>query len=158
MSLQMELRSASTFSGGHIDDVDYISWNPTHPELFVTSSQKDKRLVFWDARRELHVTDALTLTGLIVSILESRYIQQLSLKFSPVTTTYSPDGRTILATSVGKQMYVMNLVKRDDDTKETWTPSGVDPVIAAVMSFDIHRLKSRFSSFFFPAERYECNV
>lgn len=51
----MELRSASVYSTGHIDEVDYISWNPVHPELFVTTSQKDKRLVFWDARRELHM-------------------------------------------------------------------------------------------------------
>lgn len=48
---QMEPRAASMFSGGHSDDVDYISWNPTHPELFCTSSQKDRRIVFWDARR-----------------------------------------------------------------------------------------------------------
>lgn len=53
------MRSASMFSGGHHDDVDYISWNPTHPDLFCTSSQKDRRIVFWDARRthssKLHV-------------------------------------------------------------------------------------------------------
>jgi WD40 repeat protein len=48
----MEFRSATSFSGGHSDDVDYVSWNPTHPELFCTSSQKDRRIVFWDARRE----------------------------------------------------------------------------------------------------------
>lgn len=48
----MELRSATTFPGGHVDDVDYIAWNPTHPELFCTSSQKDRRIVFWDGRRE----------------------------------------------------------------------------------------------------------
>lgn len=51
----MELRSATTFPGGHSDDVDYIAWNPTHPELFCTSSQKDRRVVFWDGRRELHL-------------------------------------------------------------------------------------------------------
>jgi len=39
------------YSGGHVDDVDYVSWNPTHPDLFCTSSQKDRRIVFWDARR-----------------------------------------------------------------------------------------------------------
>jgi len=48
----MEFRSATAFSGGHSDDVDYVSWNPTHPELFCTSSQKDRRIIFWDARRE----------------------------------------------------------------------------------------------------------
>jgi len=51
----MEARAATHFSGGHADDVDYVSWNPTHPELFCTSSQKDRRIVFWDARREFGV-------------------------------------------------------------------------------------------------------
>ncbi|KAJ3792659.1 WD40-repeat-containing domain protein [Lentinula aff. detonsa] len=32
--IQMEPRSATMFSGGHSDDVDYVSWNPTHPDLF----------------------------------------------------------------------------------------------------------------------------
>lgn len=48
----MEYRAATSFTGGHSDDVDYVSWNPTHPELFCTTSQKDRRIVFWDARRE----------------------------------------------------------------------------------------------------------
>lgn len=50
--VQMEQKHATLFSGGHSDDVDYMSWNPTHPDLFCTSSQKDRRIVFWDARRE----------------------------------------------------------------------------------------------------------
>jgi hypothetical protein len=50
---QMEIRAASLYSGAHADDVDHVSWNPTHPELFVSSSQKDRKIVFWDARREL---------------------------------------------------------------------------------------------------------
>ena len=47
----IDARSATNYAGGHVDDVDYISWNPTHPDLFATSSQKEKKLVFWDARR-----------------------------------------------------------------------------------------------------------
>jgi THO complex subunit 3 len=47
----METRSASLFSGAHSDEVDYVAWNPTHPELFCSSSQKDRRIAFWDARR-----------------------------------------------------------------------------------------------------------
>jgi hypothetical protein len=50
-TVQMESRSASSFSGAHSDDVDYVAWNPTHPELFCSSSQKDRKIVFWDARR-----------------------------------------------------------------------------------------------------------
>ncbi|KAL4081453.1 hypothetical protein V8B97DRAFT_2014302 [Scleroderma yunnanense] len=33
----MEFRSATHFSGGHSDDVDHMSWNPIHPDLFCTS-------------------------------------------------------------------------------------------------------------------------
>ena len=51
LALQLDYRSAQIYSGGHSDDVDYISWNPTHPDLFCTSSSKDRRIVFWDARR-----------------------------------------------------------------------------------------------------------
>ena len=47
----MEIRAASIYSGAHADDVDHVSWNPTHPELFISSSQKDRKIVFWDARR-----------------------------------------------------------------------------------------------------------
>jgi THO complex subunit 3 len=47
------LFSASLFSGAH-SEVDYVAWNvehPTHPELRCSSSQKDRRIVFRDARR-----------------------------------------------------------------------------------------------------------
>ncbi|KAH9017948.1 hypothetical protein EDB85DRAFT_1874170, partial [Lactarius pseudohatsudake] len=37
----METRSVSLFFGAHSDEVDYVAWNPTHPELFCSSSQKD---------------------------------------------------------------------------------------------------------------------
>lgn len=56
---QMEMRSASLFSGAHLDDVDYVSYNPTHPELFCSSSQKDRRIVFWDARRTFAASSSL---------------------------------------------------------------------------------------------------
>ncbi|KAK2466016.1 hypothetical protein APHAL10511_001657 [Amanita phalloides] len=113
----MEFRSATSFSGGHSDDVDYISWNPTHPELFCTSSQKDRRIVFWDAR-------------------QSRYTQQCSLKVSPVQTTYAPDGRSLLYTSAGNQLFYMTLEKNDEDTKEQWRLSERDPVAGSTAVFN----------------------
>ncbi|KAL6309854.1 WD40-repeat-containing domain protein [Sparassis latifolia] len=113
----MELRSATIFSGGHSDDVDYMSWNPTHPELFCTSSQRDRRIVFWDAR-------------------QSRYIQQCQLKVSPVQTNYSPDGRTILYTSAGKQMFVLAYGKEGDESKEQWHLSDKDPIMASTATFN----------------------
>jgi hypothetical protein len=47
----MEPRAATNFTGGHSEEVDHVSWNPTHPDLFCSTSQKEKRIVFWDARR-----------------------------------------------------------------------------------------------------------
>ncbi|KAG1898948.1 WD40-repeat-containing domain protein [Suillus fuscotomentosus] len=90
---------ATHFSGGDSDDVDYISWNPTHPELFCTSSQKDRRIVFG-----MH--DA-----------KSRYTQQMVLKISPVQTNYSPDGRTLIFTSAGLQLFFLTHRKDGDATK-----------------------------------------
>ncbi|KAJ3526002.1 hypothetical protein NM688_g8316 [Phlebia brevispora] len=77
----MELRSASMFSGGHSDDVDYISWNPTHPDLF-----------------------------------------------SPLQTTYSPDGKSLLYTTTGRQMFIMTYGKEGEEVKEQWHVSSRDPL------------------------------
>jgi len=111
----IEYRAATTFTGGHSDDVDYISWNPTHPELFCSSSQKDRRIVFWDAR-------------------QSRHVQQIQLKVSPVQLNYSPDGRTVLYTSSGKQLFVLRYSKEGDETKEQWHLSERDPVCPSLLT------------------------
>ncbi|KAH7887377.1 WD40-repeat-containing domain protein [Phlebopus sp. FC_14] len=108
----MEFRAATNFSGGHSDDVDHVSWNPTHPELFCTSGQKDRRIVFWDAR-------------------QSRYTQQIQLKVSPVQTNYSPDGRTLLFTSAGHQLFFLTFGREGDSAKETWQTSDKDGTIVA---------------------------
>ena len=49
------MRSASLFSGAHSDKVNYVAWNPTHPELFCSLSQKDRRIAFWDTRHISYV-------------------------------------------------------------------------------------------------------
>jgi len=108
----MEYRSSATFSGGHSDDVDYVSWNPTHPELFCTSSQKDRRIVFWDAR-------------------QSRHIQQVPLKVAPVQLNYSPDGRSLLYTSAGHQLFFMSNVQEVGSSKRHWQTSDKDGNIVA---------------------------
>ncbi|KDR84028.1 hypothetical protein GALMADRAFT_236618 [Galerina marginata CBS 339.88] len=97
----MELRSATTFSGGHSDDVDYVAWNPTHPELFCTSSQRDKRIVFWDAR-------------------QSRYTQQVQLKVTPAQMSYAPDGQSMLYCSAGHQLFFLNHGKKTEEAKTEW--------------------------------------
>ncbi|KAF4601393.1 hypothetical protein EYR38_006046 [Pleurotus pulmonarius] len=108
----MELRAATLYSGAHSDDVDYISWNPAHPELFCTSSQKDRRIVFWDAR-------------------QSRSVQSVSLKVSPQQTSYAPDGRTLLYTSAGHQLWFMTL-----STKEQWQMSDKEPMTGSTAMFN----------------------
>ncbi|KAF8213996.1 WD40-repeat-containing domain protein [Mycena galopus ATCC 62051] len=113
----MEQKHAAMFSGAHTDDVDYVSWNPTHPELFCTSSQKDRRIVFWDAR-------------------QSRCTQQCSVKASPAQTNYSPDGRALLYTSTNHSLFFLTLGKEGDEVKETWRPSQKDPVPASTAVFN----------------------
>lgn len=122
---QMEYRAATHFSGGHSDDVDYVSWNPTHPELFCTSSQRDRRIVFWDARRKdiihfnPHTDDSLQ---------ESRHVQQIQLKVSPVQTNYAPDGKSMLYTSAGHQLFFLTYGKDSESTKDVWQISDKDGV------------------------------
>ncbi|KDQ64417.1 hypothetical protein JAAARDRAFT_28046 [Jaapia argillacea MUCL 33604] len=113
----MEMRSAATFAGGHSDDVDYVTWNPTHPELFCTSSQKDRRVVFWDAR-------------------QSRLTQQCAVKVSPVQTSYSPDGRVLLYVSSGHQVFSMTYGKEGDDPKQQWHIHDKDVVMGSTAMFN----------------------
>lgn len=114
----MELRAATLYSGAHSDDVDYISWNPAHPELFCTSSQKDRRIVFWDAR-------------------QSRSVQSVSLKVSPQQTSYAPDGRTLLYTSAAHQLWFMTLNPgADGSTKEQWQMSDKEPMTGSTAMFN----------------------
>ncbi|KAI0030893.1 WD40 repeat-like protein [Vararia minispora EC-137] len=99
----LDMRSASIFSGGHSEDIDYVSWNPTHPELFCTNSQRERRITFWDAR-------------------QSRNTQQLATKLYPWQTNYSPDGRSLLYVSSNHQVVFLTLQKPRDDAKEEWMP------------------------------------
>lgn len=59
---------------------------------------------------------------------ESRYIQQCQMKVSPVQTSYSPDGRSLLYASAGHQLSFMTLGKVGDGTKEEWQPFERDTV------------------------------
>ncbi|KAG6910126.1 hypothetical protein DXG01_012885 [Tephrocybe rancida] len=113
----MEYRSASIFSGGHSDDVDYVSWNPTHPDLFCSSSQRERRVVFWDTR-------------------QSRYTQQCSTKSVPVQTNYSPDGRSLLYASPNHHLFFLDLSKEGEETKETWRHSDKEALTGSTAMFN----------------------
>ncbi|KIY46607.1 WD40 repeat-like protein [Fistulina hepatica ATCC 64428] len=85
----MDGRTCLVFTYSSNDsDVDYIAWNPTHPDLFCTSSQKDRRIVFWDCR-------------------QSKAVQVCSLKVSPSQMNYSPDGKVLVYTSINHQLYFL---------------------------------------------------
>ncbi|KAF7792851.1 hypothetical protein EIP86_003952 [Pleurotus ostreatoroseus] len=113
----VDMRSASMFSGGHQDDVDYISWNPSHPDLFCTSSQKDKRLIWWDAR-------------------QSRPLQTMTLKTPPIQTTYSPDGKSLLYTTTSRQMFSLTYGKENEEVKDSWHLTNRDPLNVSRVIFN----------------------
>ncbi|KAI0775391.1 WD40-repeat-containing domain protein [Irpex lacteus] len=97
----VDVRSASTYTGGHTDDVDHLSWNPTHPDLFCTSSQKDKRIVFWDAR-------------------QSRYIQTLHLKHSPSHTVWSPTGKDLVCITTSRNLLFAKYGPTPEGPGQSW--------------------------------------
>jgi hypothetical protein len=66
--------------------------------------------------------------ALCVSPSESRYTQQITLKVSPVQTNYSPDGRSLLYTSAGHQLFFMTFGRETETDKEQWTLSDKDGV------------------------------
>lgn len=113
----MEYRSATVYTGGHTDEVDHISWNPIHPDLFCTSSAKDKRIVFWDAR-------------------QSRHTQLITLRAGPVITVYNPDGKSIVYTTTNKSMYFLHLTKNEETGKDQWEPYNRNPIQITNMAFN----------------------
>jgi THO complex subunit 3 len=116
----METRSASLFLGAHSDEVDYVAWNPTHPELFCSSSQKDRRIVFWDARRISRALSVCASQFVICTCFflcpESQHVQQLTVKVPPVQINYAPDGESLLYVSSGNQLFFMSYGKDSDDS------------------------------------------
>ncbi|KAN0097039.1 hypothetical protein V8E55_001485 [Tylopilus felleus] len=99
-------------AGGHSDDVDHVSWSPTHSELFCTSSQKDRRVVFWDVR-------------------QSHHVQQLELKVSLLffrtgKTTHHPkiSGRSRTKMGESPATHVGGCVVAALDPEERYLASG----------------------------------
>uniref|UniRef100_A0A0W0FQB2 Uncharacterized protein n=1 Tax=Moniliophthora roreri TaxID=221103 RepID=A0A0W0FQB2_MONRR len=122
LSDQINLSSPSSLlSGGHHSDrVDYVAWNPTHPELLCTSAstaQKEKRIVFWDAR-------------------QTKPTQTVVLKSAPANMVYSPDGRTIMYCSTAHHVSFLSYSKESEDAKEKWRLVEKDPLIASVGMFN----------------------
>ena len=94
--------------------------------------------------------------------LESRCIQQCQMKVSPVQTSYSPDGRSILYASAGHQLFFMTLGRMGDETKEEWYPSERDAVccyrsLKVSPLKDIIKFPDRINSNFQPSWRWGCD-
>ncbi|GJJ07179.1 hypothetical protein Clacol_001379 [Clathrus columnatus] len=73
----LDPRNTTTLGGAHTEIIDFVAWNPTHPELLCSASSKDKRVAFYDAR-------------------QSRPTQVLSTSRHPINLQYSPDAKTIM--------------------------------------------------------------
>lgn len=52
--------------------------------------------------------------------LESRFIQQCSLKVTPTYTQYAPDGRSLLFVTAAHQLMFMSYGKESEEAKEQW--------------------------------------
>ena len=67
---------------------------------------------------------------------ESRHIQQLTLKDSPVQIDYAPDGESLLYVSSGNQLFFMSCGKDPDDsaTQAQWSPMDRAPVLLPSLS------------------------
>jgi THO complex subunit 3 len=98
---QLDPRNTTTISGAHTEAVEFVAWNPTHPELFCSSSSKDKRVAFYDARREFRSPTVfapflLLFLQLVASSSESRPTQVINTSRHPINLQYSPDAKTIM--------------------------------------------------------------
>ena len=76
----------------------------------------------------LNPSNVLTHTFLVQ--IESRHIQQCTLKVSPVQINYAPDGKSLLYVSSGNQLFFMSYGKDSDDSTASaqWSPMDRSPV------------------------------
>jgi len=50
----------------------------------------------------------------------SKHVQSYTSKTSPVQTTYSPDGRSLLYTTAGYMTFFLHLDQKEGDSKPQW--------------------------------------
>ncbi|THH12351.1 hypothetical protein EW145_g58 [Phellinidium pouzarii] len=113
----LEPRSAVQYVGGHDYDVDYVTWNPTHPELFCSSSQRDRKIVFWDAR-------------------QSRYVQSYTHHQVPTQINYAPNGKTICIVTLSNQLSFMQYEQGENESKPQWNFVKREPCMASTALFN----------------------
>ena len=125
--VQLEPRTASQYLNGHENEVDYVTWNPAHPDLFCSSSQKDRRVVFWDIRRMYH-DFSLRYFRDNCSEVESRHIQYYSHNVSPTQINYSPNGKNLAVVTANHQLSFMEYGSEGGESKGHWTSVRRNPV------------------------------
>jgi len=84
--------------------VEHVAWNPTHPELLCSTSRKDMKVAFWDAR-------------------QSKPIQSFNVSRKPLSIHYSPNGRTILMLDDDDKLSFLHLDANPEVAQLTWTAS-----------------------------------
>ncbi|KAH6919358.1 WD40-repeat-containing domain protein [Coprinopsis sp. MPI-PUGE-AT-0042] len=97
---------ATKFTGGHTGRPDHMAFDPTHPDLFCTSSTGDKMIVFWDTCHK----SASSSYGCIDR-------QKRLHDHPPLRTQYSPDGRSLLFITSGHQLLFL---AHRDRPREAW--------------------------------------
>jgi len=61
---------------------------------------------------------------------ETRYVQQVPLKVSPIYTSYAPSGKHLLYASTGQQIYFLAFGRGPDGTRDEWRIAEKEPVCA----------------------------
>lgn len=79
--------------------------------------------------------DAASPSPLMHVSQESRHVQQLQLKFSPMQLNYSPDGKTILYTTTSRTLGALTYGREGEETKDQWHVTTIsDPASPGVCS------------------------
>lgn len=92
--------------------------------LHIKSERQEGRLL----GRSTCVTPGLCPMSLVSLVAESRHVQQLNLKLAPSQLNYAPDGKTILYTTLSRQLGVLTFGKEGDDTKDQWHHADIGGV------------------------------
>lgn len=87
----------------------------------------------YSGMHDVRTADSYCLRHPNSSALESRPVQSITVRYIPVQTTYSPDGRILIVFSSAKTMYCLRFGKQGEDSKEQWhqtdTPGVRDIII-----------------------------
>lgn len=103
--------------------------------LYIEPKRQTNCILGCKAYATVLTTCGLAFTYLPSFQIESRYIQQIPLKYSPVQMTYAPDGKSLLYVSGGNQLFFLTYneidggdAKKDGKPVKEWRTSDGDIV------------------------------